>query len=163
MNHVEHLELLLYINYTSIEKYNHTEGVRASTYGFWGLQLSAWLGSPEMCICYPPIGLGFLSLSSLRATPNSWSCHISSMDRLCLCLAAKLLQSCPTLCGPRDGSPPGTPVPGTLQARVLEWVAIAFSLLWTKYLCIPSSHVEAPTLNASIQFYKAEIRRRSLW
>ena len=41
--------------------------------------------------------------------------------------AAKLLQSCPTLCGPRDGSPPGTPVPGILQARTLEWVAISFS------------------------------------
>ena len=41
--------------------------------------------------------------------------------------AAKSLQSCPTLCDPIDGSPPGSPVPGTLQARVLEWVAISFS------------------------------------
>ena len=41
--------------------------------------------------------------------------------------AAKSLQSCPTLCDPRDGSPPGSPAPGILQARVLEWVAIAFS------------------------------------
>ena len=41
--------------------------------------------------------------------------------------AAKLFQSCPTLCDPIDGSPPGTPVPGILQARTLEWVAIAFS------------------------------------
>ena len=41
--------------------------------------------------------------------------------------AAKLLQSCPTLCGPTDGSPPGSPVPGILQARTLEWVAISFS------------------------------------
>ena len=40
---------------------------------------------------------------------------------------AKLLQSCPTLCDPIDGSPPGSPVPGILQARVLEWGAIAFS------------------------------------
>ena len=38
--------------------------------------------------------------------------------------AAKSLQSCPTLCDPRDGSPPGSPVPGILQARPLEWVAI---------------------------------------
>ena len=37
------------------------------------------------------------------------------------------LQSCPTLCDPIDGSPPGSPVPGILQARTLEWVAIAFS------------------------------------
>ena len=41
--------------------------------------------------------------------------------------AAKSLQSCPTLCDPTDGSPPGSPVPGILQARTLEWVAISFS------------------------------------
>ena len=41
--------------------------------------------------------------------------------------AAKPLQSCPTLCDPIDGSPPGFPVPGILQARTLEWVAISFS------------------------------------
>ena len=40
---------------------------------------------------------------------------------------AKLLQSCPTLCDPIDGSPSGSPVPGILQARILEWVAISFS------------------------------------
>ena len=41
--------------------------------------------------------------------------------------AAKLRQSCPTLCDPIDGSPPGSSVPGILQARTLEWVAISFS------------------------------------
>ena len=41
--------------------------------------------------------------------------------------AAKLLQSCPTLCDPRDGSPPGSTIPGILQARTLEQVAISFS------------------------------------
>ena len=41
--------------------------------------------------------------------------------------AAKLLQLCPTLCDPIDSSPPGSPVPGILQARTLEWVAISFS------------------------------------
>ena len=41
--------------------------------------------------------------------------------------AAKLLQSCLTLCDPIDGSPPGSPIPGNLQARTLEWVAISFS------------------------------------
>ena len=41
--------------------------------------------------------------------------------------AAKSLQLCPTLCNPIDGSPPGSPVPGVLQARTLEWVAISFS------------------------------------
>ena len=41
--------------------------------------------------------------------------------------AAKSLQLCPTLCDPIDGSPPGSPVPGILQARIVEWVAISFS------------------------------------
>jgi len=41
--------------------------------------------------------------------------------------AAKSLQSCPTLCNPTDGSPPGSPIPGILQARTLEWVAISVS------------------------------------
>ena len=44
--------------------------------------------------------------------------------------AAKSLQSCPTLCDPIDGIPPGYPVPGILQARTLEWVAISFSNTW---------------------------------
>ena len=44
--------------------------------------------------------------------------------------AAKSLQSCPTLCDPIDGRPPGSPVPGILQARALEWVAISFSNAW---------------------------------
>ena len=44
--------------------------------------------------------------------------------------AAKSLQSCPTLCDPIDSSPPGTPVPGVLQARTMEWVAISFSSAW---------------------------------
>ena len=43
------------------------------------------------------------------------------------CDGAKSLQSCPTLCDPIDGSPPGSPIPGILQARTLEWVAISFS------------------------------------
>ena len=54
---------------------------------------------------------------------------------LCFCkedaaAAAKSLQSCLTQCDPRDGSPPGSPVPGILQARTLEWVAISFSNAW---------------------------------
>ena len=44
--------------------------------------------------------------------------------------AAKSLQSCPTLCDPIDGSPPGAPIPGILQATTLEWVAISFSKAW---------------------------------
>ena len=44
--------------------------------------------------------------------------------------AAKSLQSCPTLCDPINGSPPGSPVPGILQVRILEWVAMSFSNTW---------------------------------
>ena len=47
-------------------------------------------------------------------------------DDINLAVAAKSLQSCPTLCDPIDGSPPGSPVRGILQARTLEWVAISF-------------------------------------
>ena len=49
------------------------------------------------------------------------------VHRAAAAAAAKSLQSCPTLCDPIDGSPPGSPVPGILQARILEWVAISSS------------------------------------
>ena len=52
--------------------------------------------------------------------------------------AAKLLQSCPTRCDPRDGSPPGSPIPGILQARTLEWVAISFSNAWKRNVKVKS-------------------------
>ena len=50
-----------------------------------------------------------------------------SLDLTVAAAAAKSLQSCPTLCDPIDGSAPGSPVPGILQASTLEWVAISFS------------------------------------
>ena len=56
-----------------------------------------------------------------------WDWHIHTAAAAA---AAKLLQSCPTLCNPIDSSPPASPVPGILQARILEWVAISFSNTW---------------------------------
>ena len=57
-------------------------------------------------------------------------------------IAAKSLQSCPTLCDPIDSSPPGSPVPGILQARTREWVAISFSNAWKWKVKVKSlSHV----------------------
>ena len=57
--------------------------------------------------------------------------------------AAKSLQSCPTLCDPIDGSPPGSPIPGILQARKLEWVAISFSNAWKRKVKVKLlSHVQ---------------------
>ena len=49
---------------------------------------------------------------------------MKALESTAAAAAAKSLQSCPTLCDPIDGSPPGSPVPGILQARTLEWVAI---------------------------------------
>ena len=69
----------------------------------------------------------------LQATILEWVAMPSCRDgitadlQLATATAAKSLQSCPTLCDPIDGSLPGPPVPGILQARTLEWVAISFS------------------------------------
>ena len=60
-----------------------------------------------------------------------WACPQNVFTHFCklaaAAAAAKSLQSCPTLCNPKDDSPPGSPVPGILQARILEWVTISFS------------------------------------
>ena len=55
-------------------------------------------------------------------------CLLNTLPVSAAAATAKSLQSCPTLCDPIDGSPPDSPVPGILQARTLEWVAIAFSI-----------------------------------
>ena len=60
--------------------------------------------------------------SSLLTRPQNYNSRTKAATA-----AAKSLQPCPTLCDPIDHSPPGSPVPGILQARALEWVAIAFS------------------------------------
>ena len=62
-----------------------------------------------VCVCVSKLPLGYW----ITATATAKSC-----------------QSCPTLCNPIDGSPPGSPVPGILQARILDWVAISFSNAW---------------------------------
>ena len=69
-----------------------------------------------------------------KTTPFCWTFVGKVMSLLFSMLsaaaAAKSLQSCPTLCDPIDVSPPGAPIPGILQARTLEWVAISFSNAW---------------------------------
>ena len=72
----------------------------------WGGEAQS---SRELTCLYPDIELSFFLKLLAAAAP------------------AKSLQSCPTLCDPIDRSPPGSPVPGILQARTLEWVAISFS------------------------------------
>ena len=73
------------------------------------------------------ISTGHLRSVSERSSsylPHPANCYFYI---LAAAAAAKSFQSCPTLCDPTDGSPPGSPVPGILQARILEWVAISFS------------------------------------
>ena len=59
-----------------------------------------------------------------------WINKVNQVKLIAAAAAAKSLQSCPTLCDPIDGSPPGSAVPGILQARTLEWVAISSSNAW---------------------------------
>ena len=70
-----------------------------------------------------------MELTSLQENPSPSQAG-SAFAQATAAAAANPLQSCLTLCNPRDGSPPGSPVPGILQARTLEWVAISFSNAW---------------------------------
>ena len=74
-------------------------------------------------VCKNSVTKSFFSSSSV-ITPSTTT---TDTIQFAAAAAAKSLQSCPTLCDPRDGSPPGSTVPGIFQARVLEWGAIAFS------------------------------------
>ena len=62
-------------------------------------------------------------------TVYCYSAYLTYMQNAAAATAAKWLQLCLTLCDPIEGSPPGFPIPGILQARTLEWVAIAFSYM----------------------------------
>ena len=86
----------------------------------WTNILGAEASLPKTCRRMP------LSWAPVNAHPEAaWV--KSGIESLITPAAAKSLQSCPTLCNPIDGSPPDSPVPGILQARTLEWVAISFS------------------------------------
>ena len=79
------------------------------------------------CICGPVPGSRLHPVEELML-PRGWDgAGEEEPAHSAAAAAAKSLQSCPTLCDPIDGSPPGSPVPGILQARTLEWVAISFS------------------------------------
>ena len=73
---------------------------------------------------------------------HEYNFTVTLLSGMCAAAAAKSLQSCPTLCDPVDGSPPGSTVPGILQARTLERVAISFSNAWKWKVKVKSlSHV----------------------
>ena len=84
--------------------------------GGHGVHLSPWIHQEYT----------FRHRSACRMPAESGQEYLTSGKEYMLCYA-KSLQSCPTLCDPRDSSPPGSSVPGILQARTLEWVAISFS------------------------------------
>ena len=74
---------------------------------------------------------------------NSLSVEPPGKSSLVIAAAAKSLQSCPSLCDPIDGNPPGSDIPGILQARTLDWVAISFSNAWKWKVKVKSlSHVQ---------------------
>ena len=88
----------------------------------WFLHEGVWPGGP---------GVRFtISTSSFGGKLVTFCDFSQNLLNAAVAAAAKSLQSCPTLCDPIDDSPPGSPVPGTLQARTLEWVAISFSNAW---------------------------------
>ena len=84
--------------------------------------------------------LGMLQFMGSQRVRHNWANELNwNLGTMKICLmsmklaaaaAVKSFQSCPTLCNPTDGSPRGSPIPGILQARTLEWVAISFSSAW---------------------------------
>ena len=95
--------------------------LKAETKAMW--ILISWDASSILWISIHPLTSAFLwsTIAGRQCRGIKHSCKVP---------VAKSLQSCPTLCGPIYGSPPGSPVPGILQARTLEWVAISFSNAW---------------------------------
>ena len=101
--------------------------------------------------------------------PSLLSCMITfKIHEIVLCPAAtaKSLQSCPTLCDPIDSSPPGFPIPGILQARILEWVAISFSNAWkwkvkvkllSRVQLFATPWTAAPPAPPSVGFFQARV------
>ena len=121
-------------------------------YRFFGAQPSLWSSSHPYMAAEKKQNFDHMDLGKLQFAKSlylerrsdearSWGrlpgtsyCNMASSSLPLTSAAAKSLQSCPTLCDPKDSSPPGFPVPGILQARTLEWVAISFSSHWPRAL-----------------------------
>ena len=92
--------------------------------------VQSWLDRRDFCVRMNGQKPGLLCLLS---SPFCWYREGETIHRgLAAAAAAKSLQLCPTLCDPIDGRPPGSPVPGILQVRILEWAAISFSNAWKR-------------------------------
>ena len=121
-------------------------------YTAWSGPIRAWCSHKQRLSLYPAITAVHLYLHGQHSQVHPFSSHllkphsvqgtvlgsvrkfkmsktpVSNRRADSTAAAAKWLQSCPTACDPIDGSPPGSPVPGILQARALEWAAISFSI-----------------------------------
>ena len=126
------------------------------------------------CCFVDSLGYGILISNtksvSRHTFTSSFPIFMSSIFFVLIVLAAKSLQSCPTLCHPIDGSPPGSPIPGILQTRTLEWVAISFSnackwkvkvksLSRVRLLVTPwtAAHQGTPSMGSSRQEYQSGV------
>ena len=125
---------------TSSMKTNKTEGIHPEEWNII-LQLNGYeqsLDSMKILISSLRWPIKTLPQEFLKCScfsePRSWNLakvlYFTFATHAAAAAAAKSFQSCPTPCDPIDGSPPGSPVPGILQARTLEWVAISFSSAW---------------------------------
>ena len=123
--------------------------------------------------------IGKVSLTpqwQLTVLANSARSSSTKIAWICPAAIAKSLQSCPTLCNPRDSSPPGSPIPGILQATTLEWVVIFFSNAWKWKVKVKSlsrvqlfttpwtaAYQAPPSTGFSRQEYWSEVPLPSLW
>ena len=128
----------------------HSVLITGASYTFWYLEMQFKLSSFSRFITC----VEFMdSFGTIYILTYGVLCY-SLLCRYCLfffffgrglyAAAAKSLQSCPTLCDPIDGSPPGSAVPGILQARTLEWVAISFSNAWKWKVKVKSLSLSDP-------------------
>ena len=137
----EDVEHLFMAAHYLILSFGTVSWVSSGTLCMW-LSSSLHLGSSALWQAVPLQGHPSLFFPDLHSITVCWVRGLGPLPAWCECLpcsvsfsdsaaaAAKSLQSCATMCDPIDGSPPGSPVPGILQARTLEWVAISFSNAW---------------------------------
>ena len=113
----------------------------ATYYIFYDIDLFLWQIQEDCTIITSIISTNLSRTPHLAMGLKLWACWKNPEQKMAIKLkkkkkyiyiyaAAKLLQSCSTLCNPTDSSPPGSPVPGILQARGLEWGAVSFSNAW---------------------------------
>ena len=105
-----------------------SKSIQCSCKWHYFIHFNAWV--IFHCIYVPQLPYPFNCLWTFRLFPCLGCCKWCWYEHRGACAAAQSRQSCPTVCDPIDGSPPGSPVPGILQARTLEWVAISFSNAW---------------------------------